>query len=145
MGLAAGRTDHRYVHVNSRSSIVNVAVSTIQKEFDTTPQDIQWIVTAYTLCMGVVVPASAWLGDRIGLKRLYLISPITFSVASMLCGGAWNLNSMIIFRVLQAAPGGIIPVICTTLVYRIVPQTKVSIATVFTGWASSSRRRSARF
>src|SRR5882757_6725779 len=53
------------------TSIVNVAVPTIQQEFSVSTDQIQWISTAYTLCLGVIVPTSAWLGERLGLKRLY--------------------------------------------------------------------------
>lgn len=110
------------------TSIVNVAIPTIQNEFGTTTEDIQWIATAYVLCLGVVVPASAWLGDRLGLKRIYLIALVGFAVASALCGLAWDLNSMITFRILQAAPGGILPVVCLTMVYAIVPRDKIGLA-----------------
>jgi len=110
------------------TSIVNVAIPTIQKEFGTTTEDIQWITTAYTLCLGIVVPATAWLGDRVGLKQIYLISLVAFSVASALCGMAWDLNSMVFFRILQAIPGGIIPVTCLTTLYRIVPKERIGTA-----------------
>ena len=110
------------------TSIVNVAIPTIQKEFGTTTEDIQWIANAYTLSLGIVVPASAWLGDRVGLKRLYLISLVAFSAASALCGLAWDLDSMVAFRILQAIPGGIIPVTCLTTLYRIVPKERIGTA-----------------
>ena len=45
------------------TSIVNVAILTIQNEFGANTDDVQWVVTGYTLALGVVVPASAWLGD----------------------------------------------------------------------------------
>ena len=50
-------------------SIVNVAIPAMQIDFGATTDDIQWVATAYSLALGVVVPASAWLGDRLGLKR----------------------------------------------------------------------------
>src|SRR5882757_9423844 len=56
------------------TSIVNVAIPTMQNLVGVSTDSIQWVSTAYTLCLGVVVPASAWLGDRIGLRRLYVIS-----------------------------------------------------------------------
>jgi EmrB/QacA subfamily drug resistance transporter len=110
------------------TSIVNVAIPTMQKEFGSTTEDIQWITTAYTLCLGIVVPATAWLGDRIGLKQIYLVSLVSFSVASALCGIAWDLTSMVLFRILQAIPGGIIPVTCLTTLYRIVPRERIGTA-----------------
>jgi MFS family permease len=86
-------------------SIVNVAIPTIQKEFGTTTEDIQWIATAYSLALGVVMPLSGWLGDRLGLTRAYHLSLLGFAVGSALCGIAWDLNSMVAFRVIQAIPG----------------------------------------
>ncbi|HEY2206854.1 MAG TPA: DHA2 family efflux MFS transporter permease subunit [Pseudonocardia sp.] len=109
-------------------SIVNVAIPTMQKEFGSSTEDIQWVTTAYTLCLGVIVPTSAWLGERLGLRRLYLISLLGFAVSSALCGMAGDLGVMIGFRILQAVPGGVIPVTCLTLLYRMVPRDKLGIA-----------------
>jgi len=110
------------------TSIVNVAVPTIQQEFSVSTDQIQWISTAYTLCLGVIVPTSAWLGERLGLKRLYLIALIMFSAFSALCGMAGGLDSMIVFRILQAIPGGVLPVTCLTILYRMVPKEKLGAA-----------------
>jgi MFS family permease len=86
-------------------SIVNVAIPTMQKEFGTATENIQWITTAYTLCLGVIVPTSAWLGERLGLRWLYLLSLVAFAFASALCGMAWDLNSMIILGCCRPGPG----------------------------------------
>ncbi|HTF47167.1 MAG TPA: DHA2 family efflux MFS transporter permease subunit [Pseudonocardia sp.] len=109
-------------------SIVNVAVPSIQKDFGTTSQEIQWITTAYSLALGVIVPVSGWLGDRAGLTRAYIVSLLGFCVGSALCGMAWDLNSMIVFRILQAIPGGIMPVVTLAMVYRIAPKDKIGTA-----------------
>src|SRR5882757_7061555 len=110
------------------TSIVNVAIPTMQKQFGVSTDSIEWVSTAYTLCLGVVVPTSAWLGERIGLRRLYLISLLSFAGFSALCGMAGDLNSMILYRILQAIPGGVIPVTCLTILYRIVPREKIGTA-----------------
>jgi len=110
------------------TSIVNVAIPTMQTEFGVTTDDIEWITTAYTLCLGVVVPTSAWLGERLGLRRMYLISLISFAAFSALCGMATDLNQMIAFRILQAIPGGMIPVTCLTILYKMVPKEKLGAA-----------------
>jgi EmrB/QacA subfamily drug resistance transporter len=110
------------------TSIVNVAVPTIQKQFNVTTDDIEWISTAYTLCLGVVVPASAWFGERLGLRRMYLLSLILFAVFSGLCGLSGGLESMIVFRIFQAIPGGMLPVTCLTILYRMVPREKLGAA-----------------
>ncbi|WP_084211512.1 DHA2 family efflux MFS transporter permease subunit [Pseudonocardia acaciae] len=109
-------------------TIVNVAIPAIQKDLGTTLEDVLWVATAYTLTLGVVVPLSSWAGDRFGLTRVYQASLLGFAAGSALCGLAWNLDSLIAFRVLQAVPGGILPVITLTLVYRIVPKEKIGAA-----------------
>src|SRR4051812_21219297 len=102
------------------TSIVNVAVPTIQLELSAAPDDVEWIVTGYTLALGVVVPLTGWLGLRIGQTRLYILAMLGFTLGSALCGFAWSLNSMIAFRVIQAIPGGILPVVTMTILFRIV-------------------------
>ena len=109
-------------------SIVNVAIPAMQKDFGATTEDIQWVATSYSLALGVIVPASAWLGEKIGLNRAYILSLLGFAAGSALCGLAWDLNSMIAFRILQAIPGGIIPVVALSMVYRIVPREKIGAA-----------------
>jgi EmrB/QacA subfamily drug resistance transporter len=109
-------------------TIVNVAVPAIQHEFGGSLDDVLWIATAYTLTLGVVVPLSGWLGDKVGLVRLYVGSLVAFAGASGLCGLAWSLDSLIVFRIVQAVPGGILPVASLTLLYRIVPPAKVGVA-----------------
>jgi EmrB/QacA subfamily drug resistance transporter len=109
-------------------SIVNVAIPVIRKDLGASIESIQWISTAYSLTEGVMVPASAWLGARIGLKRLYIWLIVLFTVASALCGLAGDLGSLIAFRILQAIPGGVLPVTCITILYRIVPKEKLGAA-----------------
>jgi EmrB/QacA subfamily drug resistance transporter len=110
------------------TSIVNVAIPRMQSQFGASPDDIEWVSTAYTLCLGVIVPTSAWLGARLGLKRLYLISLLGFAACSALCGTAGNLDMMIFYRFLQAVPAGVIPVTCLTILYKIVPPEKLGAA-----------------
>jgi hypothetical protein len=109
-------------------SIVNVAIPTIQNEFGATTEDVQWVVTAYTLTLGVVVPVTAWLGDRFGLARVYILTLLNFAAGSALCGLAWDLHGLIAFRIIQAIPGGILPVITLSMLYRIVPRGRLGAA-----------------
>ena len=66
------------------------------------------MVTGYLLALAATVPVSAWAARRIGIKRLYLISILVFTVGSALCGLAWSSGSLIFFRVLQGIGGGMI-------------------------------------
>jgi EmrB/QacA subfamily drug resistance transporter len=109
-------------------SIVNVAIPTMQRDFSATTEQIQWVENAYSLALGVVVPVSAWLSGRFGPARVYVLCLLGFAAGSALCGLAWDLNSIVAFRVLQALPGGILPVVTLTIVYRIVPQEKIGAA-----------------
>jgi EmrB/QacA subfamily drug resistance transporter len=70
----------------------------------------------------------AWLGVRLGYKRLYVLSISLFTLFSALCGLSTSIDEMIIFRVLQAIPGGMIPVMCITLIYRMVPRAQIGAA-----------------
>ncbi len=110
------------------TSIVNVAIPTIQKDFGATTDQVQWVATAYTLALGVVVPLSAWLGNHFGMSRLYNMALLLFAGGSALCGLAWSLDSLVIFRIVQAIPGGILPVVSMSMLYKIVPREKIGVA-----------------
>ncbi|WP_156935398.1 DHA2 family efflux MFS transporter permease subunit [Pseudonocardia spinosispora] len=110
------------------TSIVNVAVPDIQRQLGASADDVEWIVTGYTLVLGIIVPLTGWLGMRLGVTRLYMMSMIGFAATSALCGLAWDLPSLIIFRVLQAIPGGVLPVVAMTILFQIVPPQKVGVA-----------------
>ena len=110
------------------TSIVNVAIPHIQTELGASARDVEWVVTGYTLALGVVVPLSGWLGNRIGLTRLYTMCLLGFAGASALCGLAGNLDTLIAFRILQAVPGGVLPVITMTILYQIVPRAQIGAA-----------------
>jgi EmrB/QacA subfamily drug resistance transporter len=114
-------------------SIVNVAIPTIQSELGVTTEEVQWVTTAYSLALGVVVPISGWLGDRYGLTRVYTLSLLGFAAGSALCGLAWDLQSLVGFRILQAVGGGILPVVTLAMVYRIVPRQRIGAAMGFYG------------
>ena len=115
------------------TSIVNVAVPVIQKQFGTSTDNIQWISTAYSLALGVIVPVSGWLGDRFGLRWIYVASMVGFSAGSVLCGIAWDLPSMVVFRIIQAVPGGILPVASLSILYRVAPKEKIGAAMAIYG------------
>jgi MFS family permease len=100
------------------TSVVNVAMSVLTKEFGASADSVQWVSTVYNLAEGVAIPTGAWLGARFGLKRVYLVTLVLFTAASALCGMSSGLPELIAFRILQAIPGGIMPVACQTILYR---------------------------
>jgi DHA2 family multidrug resistance protein len=82
-------------------TVVNLALPKIIGDFSITVTDAAWISTAYILANAVFVPVWGKLGDTAGRKRIYLIGFIGFTFASGLCALAWNLPSMLIFRIIQ--------------------------------------------
>src|SRR5262249_9285387 len=89
-------------------SIVNVALSDIRASFGTPLDQIAWVSTGYMMANIVVIPMTGWLQRRFGFKRYFAVSILIFTAASALCGLAWNLPSLVLFRVLQGVGGGAI-------------------------------------
>ncbi|HEV7424091.1 MAG TPA: MFS transporter, partial [Candidatus Paceibacterota bacterium] len=86
-------------------TIVNLALPKIINDFSITVTSASWIATAYILANAVFVPIWGKLGDTIGRKKVYIIGFSIFIFGSVLAGLAWNLTSMIVFRVIQAIAG----------------------------------------
>lgn len=103
------------------STIVTVALPDLGKEFHVSIAAIDGVVVAYLVSLAVVIPASGWLGDHWGTKRVLLLALVLFSVASALCGIAQNLPMLISFRVLQGLAGGALTPVGTTMLYRTFP------------------------
>jgi EmrB/QacA subfamily drug resistance transporter len=128
VGATTGGCGGRHVHVGAGHQHRERGDPGHAETVRVSLEDIEWVTTAYTLALGVIVPTSSWLGERLGMRRLYLISLLGFSLFSAACGMAGNLNSMIVFRVLQALPAGVIPVTCMTILLRMVPPAKLGVA-----------------
>ncbi len=93
------------------SSIVNVALPYMRGSLSATIEEITWVATGYILSNVIIMPIVGMLSARYGRKKFYLISIVSFTISSMLCGMAWDLTSMVIFRVIQGMGGGaLIPV-----------------------------------
>ncbi|QWF82099.1 DHA2 family efflux MFS transporter permease subunit [Amycolatopsis sp. CA-230715] len=90
------------------TTVVNVALQTLSIEFKTSFDTIQWVATGYMLALATVIPVTGWASDRFGTKRLYLIAIGLFLIGSMLAGLAWDIESLIVFRVLQGLGGGML-------------------------------------
>ena len=86
-------------------TIVNLALPKIILDFSITVTQASWIATAYILANAIFVPIWGKLGDTIGRKRVYVLGFTIFIFGSVLAGLAWNLSSMIVFRVIQAIAG----------------------------------------
>src|SRR3954464_8291798 len=103
------------------TTIVNVALPTLGKEFNAENTTLEWVVTGYLLSLAVWIPASGWLGDRFGTKKVFLLALALFTIGSALCGAAWSIESLIFFRVLQGVGGGMLTPVGTAMIFRAFP------------------------
>ena len=103
------------------TTIVNVAIPTLAREFGVTGTGIEWVVLGYLLSIAVWIPSSGWIGDRIGTKKTFLFALFMFTTASVLCGMSTTLGQMIAFRILQGVGGGMLTPVGTAMLYRAFP------------------------
>jgi EmrB/QacA subfamily drug resistance transporter len=110
------------------SAIVGVAYPAIETDLGATSESTQWITTAYKLSQGVTIPAAVWLCRRYGLSRVYLASLLAYALTSALCAVVVNIDQLVAFRVLQAVPGALTPIVCVGIIYVLVPKPLQSIS-----------------
>jgi EmrB/QacA subfamily drug resistance transporter len=103
------------------ATVVNVALPTLGRDFGAGNDTIEWVVTGYLLSLAVWVPASGWIGDRFGTKKTFLFALGMFAAASALCGLAWNIQSLIGFRILQGVGGGMLTPVGMAMLFRAFP------------------------
>ncbi|GHO72941.1 putative MFS-type transporter YhcA [Ktedonobacter sp. SOSP1-85] len=102
-------------------TIVNIAVPRLETAFGSDLNSVQWVLTAYTLAQGVATPLTAFLADRIGTRRLYILALAGFTLGSVLCGLSWSLPMLILFRIMQGVAGAFLSPLAITLLYREFP------------------------
>lgn len=91
-----------------------------------------WILTFYLIASGIVIPMVGWFSKVLGRKNFFILSIIIFTVASGLCGIAKNLESMVLYRILQGiGGGGLLPVSQAILLENFKPQERGKAMAVF--------------
>ncbi|HEY2552085.1 MAG TPA: MDR family MFS transporter [Streptosporangiaceae bacterium] len=103
------------------ATIVNVALPTIGRDFSVPPTSVASISIAFLVSLAAFIPASGWLGDRFGGKRVLLTAITVFTLASALCGLATSLGELVAFRILQGAGGGMLAPVGMAMLYRAFP------------------------
>ena len=109
-------------------TIVNIAIPRLQSAFGADIHSVQWVLTAYILAQGVATPMAAFFSDTIGIKRFYIFSLAAFTLGSALCGIAWSLPVLILFRVLQGLGGAALFPLSITLLFRAFPPAERGMA-----------------
>lgn len=90
------------------TTIVNVALATLQRDLHSSIAEIQWVVTGYMLALAAVIPVTGWAARRFGAKNVYVVSLVLFIAGSVLCGLASSTTELVVFRGLQGVGGGMI-------------------------------------
>jgi EmrB/QacA subfamily drug resistance transporter len=102
-------------------TIVNVALPQLARDFHVSPDHIDSVVVGFLVSLAVLIPASGWLGDKFGMKRVLLLALTIFTVASALCGLSQSLTQLVIFRILQGVGGGMLTPVGMSLLIRTFP------------------------
>ena len=109
-------------------SIVNVALSDIRASFGTPLDRIAWVSTGYAMANVTIIPLSGWLQRRFGFRNYFAGSLLMFTAASALCALAWNLPSLVVFRILQGIGGGAIIPTSQNILFGRYPQKEHGMA-----------------
>jgi len=104
--------------VQMDSTMVNIALETLRRDFHAGLGTVQWVSAAYLLAMAAVIPVAGWAIDRFGARTAWLTSLGLFTLGSLLCGLAWSAGSLIATRVLQGAGGGLLMPLFQTILVR---------------------------
>jgi EmrB/QacA subfamily drug resistance transporter len=99
-------------------TIVNVALPTLGRDFHVRSTSVDAVVVSFLVSLAVFIPASGWVADRFGDKRVLLTAITVFTGASALCGLAQSLPELVGFRILQGVGGGMLTPVGMSMLYR---------------------------
>lgn len=119
------------------SSTITLAIPELQRYFGAELSLLQWTLTGFMLAMGTSAPLTGYLGGRFSFKALYVASLVGFTLASVLCGLAWDTHSLVAFRFLQGAFSGAIMPATMTLIYQLLPRERQALAASLWSLAAS--------
>ena len=103
------------------TSVVNVSLDHIRGSLSAGIDESTWSITSYLAANAVIIPMTGWLSRFFGRKRYLIFSVSLFTVSSLLCGLAWNIQSLIFFRVLQGLAGGSLQPISQSILLETFP------------------------
>jgi EmrB/QacA subfamily drug resistance transporter len=113
------------------STIVNTAVPSIADSLRVDPLDLKSVVACYTLSMAVCIPASRWMADRFGTRRVFLFAVGVFTLASVLCGAAQTTTALVCARLLQGAGAAFMAPVGRMTIVRTYPKAELLAAMNF--------------
>lgn len=110
------------------TSIVNVALPQMRGTLGASVEEITWVSTGYILSTVIVMPLVAFMSSLFGRKRFYIFCVILFTIASTLCGIAWDLTSMVTFRIIQGIGGGVLIPVAQAVLRETFPPKEQGVA-----------------
>ncbi|MCL2777869.1 MAG: DHA2 family efflux MFS transporter permease subunit [Polyangiaceae bacterium] len=115
------------------TSIVNVAVADMQAALGATLTQMTWVVSSYAVANVIILPLSAWLGNRFGKKKYFIFSLVGFTLSSVLCGVSTSLTMLTLARVLQGLFGGGLLAKAQAILFETFPREEQALAQSFFG------------
>src|SRR5437879_3837721 len=103
------------------TTITNVALPHMQGSLSASQDQIAWVVTSYIVAAAIMTPLTGWLAGRFGIKYVFLVSVIGFTIASALCGIATSLAQLVIYRLLQGVCGAALVPLSQAVLFQINP------------------------
>lgn len=100
------------------STMVTVAADTLAAEFNTSLSSISWATTGYLLALTVTIPVTSWAVGRFGVRKLWLFGLVLFLVGSLASALAWNVESLVAFRVVQGVGAGVVDPLVLVILAR---------------------------
>jgi DHA2 family multidrug resistance protein len=121
-GLVTASVMAAMVMVILDMTIANVALPHMQASLGAAQDTITWVLTSYIVAQAIATPITGWLSDNIGRKNLFMICVTGFVLSSALCGTAFGLDEMVLFRVLQGAFGAALAPLSQSVIIDINPR-----------------------
>lgn len=106
-------------------TILNTALPSMASSLAQDPLRMQSVVIAYMLTIALLIPASGWIADRFGIKRIFFSAILLFSFGSLLCALSWSLNVLVAARVIQGLGGALMLPIGRLIVLRAYPRSEL--------------------
>ena len=109
-------------------SIANVAIPDMAGELGTSADQGTWVITSFAVSAAIAMPLTGWLGRRFGEVRVFLACTVMFTIASLLCGLAWDLGALIAMRVVQGVFAGPMIPLSQSLLLNHYPEDRKNLA-----------------
>ncbi len=110
----------------SDSYIVNIAIPSIQNAFHLPSSLASWILTSYLISFAAVIPASGWLGDRFGTKKIFLVALCLYAIGAILSSLSNSFYLLIVCRIIQGIGGGMLVPVGQAIMFRAFPKERLA-------------------